>query len=217
MRGLLRIMWPLFAALFEFGLFLGLTFPRFPPQWVGIGCGVTALVLGFSIRGGARSLSAFFKGAHGEERVGFLLATLPAGCHVFHDLPGGMGNIDHVVVGPQGIYAIETKCWSGKVTVAEDGRLLVDGKDPSRPPILQARRSAQVIGDYLQERMEGAPPCEPIVCFASDTFEPGRQMCGPVTVCNASELLSVLTAKETRLSSNEIERVVQVLEQKDES
>ena len=216
LRGLLRILWPLFAALFALGLFLGLIFPRFPLQGVGIGCAVIAVLLFFSIRGGVRALTAFFKGAHGEERVGFLLATLPAGCHVFHNLPDAAGDIDHVVVGPYGVYAVETKCWSGNVTVGEDGQLLVDGKRPSRPPIRQAFRSAQVIGDYLRERMEGAPACAPVVCFASETFEPGRQKCGQVTVCNASELLSVLMAKEGRLSPNEVERVVQVLEQKDE-
>ena len=216
LRGLLRILWPLLAALFALGLFLGLTFPRLPLQVVGIGCGVIAVLLGFSVRGGLRALAAFFKGAHGEERVGFLLTELPAGCHVFHNLPGAAGDIDHVVVGPHGLYAIETKCWSGKVTVGEDGQLLVDGKIPSRPPIRQALRSAQAIGDYLRERMEGAPACAPVVCFASGTFEPGKQVCGQVTVCNASELLSVLMAKEGRLSPNEVERVVQVLEQKDE-
>jgi len=31
------------------------------------------------------------------------------GCHVFHDFPAEDFNIDHVVVGPGGVYAIETK------------------------------------------------------------------------------------------------------------
>jgi hypothetical protein len=52
-------------------------------------------------------------GLRGEQAVAEeLQAAVRAGYHVFHDLPGEKGNIDHVAVGPGGVFAIETKARS---------------------------------------------------------------------------------------------------------
>jgi hypothetical protein len=52
-------------------------------------------------------------GTRGEQLVGEALndpAILAAGYRIYHDVPGADGwNIDHVVVGPGGVYVIETK------------------------------------------------------------------------------------------------------------
>src|SRR5438552_9799700 len=48
------------------------------------------------------------KGLEGEERVGELLeALVPDGFLPVHDLDLGFGNVDHVVIGPTGVFAIE--------------------------------------------------------------------------------------------------------------
>ena len=62
---------------------------------------------------------AWQKGANGERIVGFVLGRLPAGWHVFHDIPVGErgANIDHVVVGPAGTFTLNTKNLTGKVWV----------------------------------------------------------------------------------------------------
>jgi len=58
-------------------------------------------------------------GAHGEAFVGWLLKRLPAGWHVFNDVPVGErgANIDHLVIGPGGVFTINTKNLTGKVWV----------------------------------------------------------------------------------------------------
>ncbi len=38
------------------------------------------------------------------------------------------GNIDHIVVGPTGVFALETKNWKGHVSLSGPGILTVDGK-----------------------------------------------------------------------------------------
>jgi hypothetical protein len=50
-------------------------------------------------------------GFHGERAVAEELNQLTLdGCHVFHDVPlEQCGNVDHVIVGPSGVYAVETK------------------------------------------------------------------------------------------------------------
>jgi hypothetical protein len=63
-----------------------------------------------------RDYSHWAQGAEGEEVVGGILEGLAGeGWHVIHDVSFGRGNIDHIVVGPGGIYTIETKSRAGKV------------------------------------------------------------------------------------------------------
>jgi len=73
---------------------------------------------------------SYRKGADGEALIADDLSDLPDTYSVFHDLthPSIGGNIDHVVVGPTGVFALETKNWKGLVTLSGQGTLTVDGK-----------------------------------------------------------------------------------------
>jgi len=58
------------------------------------------------------------RGASAEEHVGALLEELPADeWHVVHDASIGHGNIDHILIGPAGVYTVETKSHPGPVRV----------------------------------------------------------------------------------------------------
>jgi len=59
---------------------------------------------------------ALHQGIEGERAVGQFLERLREdGYHVFHDLTGDGFNIDHVLIGPAGIFTIETRTWSKPV------------------------------------------------------------------------------------------------------
>jgi hypothetical protein len=59
------------------------------------------------------------RGATGEEHVGAVLDALAdQGWRPIHDVSLGRGNIDHVLVGPGGIFTIETKSHPGRIAVA---------------------------------------------------------------------------------------------------
>lgn len=63
-----------------------------------------------------RDYDNWAQGAEGEEAVGEILEGLrERGWYVIHDVSFGRGNIDHIVVGPGGIFTIETKSRAGKV------------------------------------------------------------------------------------------------------
>ena len=65
----------------------------------------------------------WLRGAEGEKLVGEILDGLaPEGWHVTHDVSFGRGNIDHILVGPGGIFTVETK--------ANRGRIPIDRLDP---------------------------------------------------------------------------------------
>ena len=213
--GIMRAMWPLLVALFACGLFVGAVLPRVSLGVAGAGFLAAAVLLVWAVRDGLKGIDAFFKGARGEESVAVLLAALPRGYHVFHDFKcQGAGSIDHVAVGPTGVFAIETKCWAGEVTF-EQGVLLVNGRTPSRPPLAQARASSRELAGFLSQRVEDAPVCVPVVCFASDTFRPGLQAHEEAVICNAAALQSLIVTYACHLSADEIERIVKVMEQKD--
>jgi hypothetical protein len=64
------------------------------------------------------------RGAHGERRTARLLGRLTRdGFVVFHDLavPGSPANVDHLVIGPSGVFVIDSKQWTGSVHQGADG------------------------------------------------------------------------------------------------
>lgn len=59
------------------------------------------------------------RGATGEEQVGGLLDALGGeGWRVIHDASLGNGNVDHILIGPAGVFTVETKSNPGPVRVA---------------------------------------------------------------------------------------------------
>jgi len=59
------------------------------------------------------------RGASAEEYVGGLLDGMAAGeWRVIHDATLGRGNVDHILIGPGGVFTIETKSHPGPVRVA---------------------------------------------------------------------------------------------------
>ena len=60
-------------------------------------------------------------GAAGEIGVGFILQNFPDGFHVINDLTTPFGNLDHVVIGPTGVFVIDAKLARGclKATAKE--------------------------------------------------------------------------------------------------
>ena len=93
-----------------------------------------------------------------ENRVGeALLELLLDGYVILNDIKYRYGNIDHVVIRPDGTFIlIETKSHSGRVTT--DGRrVLVNGRSLRTNPISQVMRSIRWIRD-LAKRLYGKNP-----------------------------------------------------------
>jgi hypothetical protein len=88
------------------------------------------------------------RGAEGEETVGRCLAALPEGWRAIHDLAIGRkgANLDHLVIGPPAIFALNTKHLSGKVTVY-DRAILQNGRKTDFLPAV--RREAQIASRRL--------------------------------------------------------------------
>jgi hypothetical protein len=77
------------------------------------------------------------RGAAGEIQVGNGLAKLPDDYCVINDVATPHGNLDHVVVGPTGVFVLDTKAWRGIVTSDGKGELLLNGKPTDKAYVRQ--------------------------------------------------------------------------------
>jgi Nuclease-related domain len=87
------------------------------------------------------------RGILGEEAVADALAELPSSYWVLHGVSTGHGDVDHVVIGPTGVFALETKAWQGKF-YRRRGQLYCNGK-PAEHVLRQARGAAGQVRQLL--------------------------------------------------------------------
>ncbi len=95
------------------------------------------------------------RGAHGERHTARLLDRLTRdGFIVFHDLavPGSPANVDHLVIGPTGVFVIDSKQWTGSVHQGADGLAWHNHYRLDRT-LETVRWEAQVIGRLLGTRI----------------------------------------------------------------
>ncbi|HUL00845.1 MAG TPA: nuclease-related domain-containing protein [Nitrospirota bacterium] len=107
------------------------------------------------------------KGAIGEALVGLTLETFPDEYRVIHDLTTPYGNIDHVVVGPSGVYVIDTKNWRGVVTSDGNSGLMVNGKPTDKPETKNLTRMIMSIKDKVKVLCDMDPYVQGVLAFPS--------------------------------------------------
>ena len=207
-KGTVFGLWPLFAGVFVAGYAAALAL-RYPVA----GCAlfvVASVWCAVSLARGLRHVERYFKGARGEERVAGILQKLPDGYHVFNDFVACGRHVDHVVVGPAGVFAIETKFWCGRVTL-DEGHILLDGQLTDRPPLKQVLKEAEAVkGELARRGWKGE--VTPVLAFASDTFEAKVAESNGVVIINSNFLESSFSSVRTVLSPAELDRLVLLME-----
>ena len=127
---------------------------------------------------------------------------------LLHDrrLPGRRGNVDHVVVGPPGVFVVETKHLSGVVRVGRrlrcEGRRLDDALD-------QAWDEATAVDTVLDLPL----PAVPLLCFPGAEVK-RRWWSLPVVdgvwVGNGRSLVKYLRRQRPVLSDLEVDRLAEL-------
>lgn len=143
-------------------------------------------------------------GAKGEEKVGKELTKLPDGWHVLHavQVSDAGTDIDHVVIGPAGVFTLNTKRHpEGRVTVYERA-LYVNGTKVDYVPKSrgEARRAARLLTDACRFPV----PVRSAIVFVdlADISEKGRP--DDVLITTRRRLVSVLQELPTSLSTEAI-------------
>jgi hypothetical protein len=150
------------------------------------------------------------RGHPGEQLVGSALKLLrPHGFEVLHDvpLPGRpRAVIDHVLVGPPGVFVMDNQSWSGAVTV-EAGTLWQKGY--TRVQQTEAvHHAALVVG--LSLGASWAALVVPVICLSGPSTMVPTQV-GPVTVLSLEHLTAWLLAHPSLLTPPGIRQVVRSL------
>lgn len=163
-------------------------------------------------------------GYFGERIVGEALEPLKsAGFRVFHDVPAGDEktpfNLDHVVVGPSGVFAIETKtrrkgrARSGfaEHEIIYDGQVLAYPWGEDRHGLDQSLRQARWLEDHLAALLGRRISVQPILTF------PGWMVItrarGAVTVLNPKQIPAAVAQRDAPvLDFTQIDLIARQLE-----
>lgn len=153
-------------------------------------------------------LRALRQGVEGEKAVGQYLERLRAkGYDVFHDIVAPGFNVDHVLIGPAGVFTVETKTWSkplrGEARISFDGErlFLAGGRPPDRDPIIQARAQAAWLKNLLVESTGRKFDVLPVVLFPGWFIEQSVGSLREVWVLEPKALPAFLEREPRRLES----------------
>jgi hypothetical protein len=160
-------------------------------------------------------------GYAGELAVGQELDQMKHdGFYVYHDFPADNFNIDHIVVGPKGVFAVETKARSKPTsknrvkdaTVEYDGRMLFFPKGNDFKTIERAKRQADWLSTWLSKSIGEPIATRAIVAlpgwFVKRTSSEGIPVVNPRQFSSLFEHI-----KPRALSESMITRISHQLEQ----
>jgi hypothetical protein len=154
----------------------------------------------------------WYVSAQGEIHVGAILAQLPPEWATFHALPIGTqsADIDHLVVGPGGIFTINTRHHRGKVIRLGKQSMFVNGRPV--PHLQNAEAEAERVMTVLRERMPLLPPVQPVIALVEPLQIAIDEKPGRVKVVDARELPRWLSGLSVMLSEPELDEVVDILD-----
>jgi hypothetical protein len=159
-----------------------------------------------------RHLKPLKQGRDGERFVGQRLENLrESGYRVLHDIVTDKGNIDHVVIGPTGVYTVETKTISkpvkGPCEIAYDGQAVSVNGYPANPqPIDQAKAEADWIKEkILKKVIPGDLLVRPVVLYP-EWYVSERKGC-EVWVLNLDRFLGYLKNEKPALDKRDIQAI----------
>ncbi|QYH35485.1 nuclease-related domain-containing protein [Salinibacterium sp. M195] len=150
---------------------------------------------------------SWFSGAHGELKMGELLSQLGPEWLVLHAVPVGTGesDIDHVIVGPGGVFTINTKRHERKKIWVGERILLVAGQksDHLRNSRHEAKRASKLLSVVTGSSIV-AHPVIAVVGASSFTF---KQRPKDVSVMDARRVPRWLKHRPPVLSAKTVQRI----------
>ena len=157
----------------------------------------------------------FNRGERGERHVADVLEELRSnGYRPIHDIVGDGFNVDHVLVGPAGVFAIETKFRSGQgeITFQNDETLIVGGFPEEKDSLKQARGSAKAVSQLIAENCARREWVTPIVVFVGDWKIRNEWRDTDTRVFTPDGLSRYIRNQQPRLTYREIDLIVSHLE-----
>ena len=159
---------------------------------------------------------SFYIGAIGEETVINALSRLPDEYHLFNDVNLRFSppihwrekndyikssQIDHIVVGPTGLFLVETKNWK-----------LSDIETRSDKLVYQVRRSSLALWYYLRKHYaRNNVPKTRNVIISVQGCRPGQRLGPHIDITTPNRLCEYITRRASALPTAAVERLVTVI------
>ena len=190
------------------------------PQWsqfvVGCTFGMLAAMYMCLIDSPPEWIDRKRRGRDGERRTERRLRPLErSGWRVAHDIDSGRGNLDHVVVGPSGVYLLETKNLTGEASV-DQGILSIargdDDRDTWRSDSIGSavKRSALELRNELRGQT-GLRWVQPIIVLWCD-FPAGYVESESVVYLHGDRVYDWLNNQAPKLTPDAVDRLGDVIE-----
>lgn len=146
----------------------------------------------------------------GDETTARVLAGLPRDeWTVYQDVrwPSRQyADIDHVVLGPAGIFVIDSKSWPGRITFSREGlRQNGHARDSTLTAASEAAEAIATMVTTVDQRH-----VYPVLCFVRDEWLTGQAR--DVLVCSTSNLEAMLLARKPVLRPEQLRAAARQLE-----
>lgn len=154
-----------------------------------------------------RDAEPWFIGALGELDVAQRLGRLGAGWYVLHSVPVGTGSsdLDHVVIGPAGVFTINTKHHRSQSVWIGARRILVNGRltDHLRNARHEAKRTSQLLSAAARVLVDVTP----IIAVVGARRMTVRERPSDVVVLRETELTGWLHRHPATLAPSQVQQL----------
>ncbi|MFD1712967.1 nuclease-related domain-containing protein [Amnibacterium flavum] len=170
-----------------------------PRSWFARQIGATPLAV---------EAKPWFDGARGELEVARLLEGLGEGWTVLHSVPVGKANtdVDHVLIGPAGVFTINTKAVRGHVWVGRS-RILVNGRREDF--IAKSEREARRVHRLLTAATGSSVFVRPVLVFVEPHRLTVRERPASVATLPARALIRWLHGQEEVYPASRVAELVE--------
>ena len=123
-------------------------------EWVGRGVEIPDPYDAALVRSAPREIRGWLAKAIAEESTAGIVSTLGIGYTIWNNVLTGRSaggvpeTIDHVVLGPAGLFALQSEDWGGEVRLRKD-ELIGDAIHPDEEPLHELHRGARALGRLL--------------------------------------------------------------------
>jgi hypothetical protein len=179
------------------------------PLWGGVVLLFDVVVVASALFATPNSIAAWQTGAQGELRTGRLLEPLEGeGFRILHDrkIPGSRANIDHIVIGPPGIFVVETKSLGGALQI-RDNEVFVAGRRRTKM-IDEVKREALAVQTALAKELAARGwMVTPVICVHRADLPMFRSEVAGVRIVSGKDLVNRLREADHLLAPAEVERL----------
>lgn len=157
-----------------------------------------------------RRLKMLRLGRDGEKIVSEYLDPLrEKGYRILHDIVGGNFNIDHLLIGPKGVFTVETKTVNkpakGNAEIDYDGtQVLINGLKPDRDPVVQAKAQSEWVRRLVKELTGKTIAIRPVVVFPEWYVNSPKGIRPEVWVLNPKALPAFIENSDSGLSDEDV-------------